>query len=638
MEKRKSAKTQDAATLASAHWAQLLQHLQGPVYICDADGYITQFNDAAAALWGRRPETGRDRWCAAARLYQADGQELPPDQSPMALSLRTRQAIRDAEITIERPDGSHRQVRLSPNPIFDASGTLLGAVDQMLDATAFKEADQARSRLAAIIRSSDDAIISKDLNGIIRSWNQGAQRLFGYEAEEVIGRSITILIPPDRLDEEPGVIARIRLGESVDHYETIRRRKDGSLVDISLTVSPILGSDGTIVGASKVARDISDRKRTEQALVEADLRKDEFIATLAHELRNPLAPLKTSLHLIRMTGFSGQVPRSTLEMMERQVNHLGRLVEDLLDLSRLSHGTIQLKKEKLGLSDVVSDALEVSSPLIESKDHHLELSLQPELRVIGDRTRLVQVLVNLLNNAAKFTRPRGLIRLVVERDGNQARIRCADNGMGIAPDMQAAVFGMFTRAPQGSDAGREGGMGIGLSVVKHLVALHGGSISLRSEGVGKGTEFTVCLPLDTDVPETAQSTTRPASQPATAGRRILVVDDNVDAADSLAALFGAIGHEVVTAHSGLEAISKGQQMLPDVVLLDIGLPDLSGHEVAARMRQEPWGNAALLVALTGWGEDRDRKLSIASGFDHHFVKPVDLDILESLMNASATRH
>ena len=181
-------------------------------------------------------------------------------------------------------------------------------------------------------------------------------------------------------------------------------------------------------------------------------------------------------------------------------------------------------------------------------------------------------------------------------------------------------------------------MGIGLSVVKHLVALHGGSISLRSEGVGKGTEFTVCLPLDTDVPETAQSTTRPASQPATAGRRILVVDDNVDAADSLAALFGAIGHEVVTAHSGLEAISKGQQMLPDVVLLDIGLPDLSGHEVAARMRQEPWGNAALLVALTGWGEDRDRKLSIASGFDHHFVKPVDLDILESLMNASATRH
>ena len=638
MEKRKPTKTQNGPTLGSALWAQLLQHLQGPVYICDAEGYITQFNDAAAALWGRQPEIGRDRWCGAPRLYQADGQELPPDQSPMAFSIRTRQAIHDAEIIIERPDGSRRQVRLNPNPIFDESGKLLGAVDQMLDATAFKEADQARARLAAIIRSSDDAIISKDLNGIITSWNQGAERLFGYEAAEVIGRSITILIPPDRLDEEPGVIARIRLGESVDHYETIRVRKDGSLVDISLTVSPILGSEGTIVGASKVARGIGERKRTERALAEADRRKDEFIATLAHELRNPLAPLKTSLHLIRMTGFNGQVPRSTLEMMERQVNHLGRLVEDLLDLSRLSHGTIQLKKEKLALSDVVSDALEVSSPLIESKNHHLELSLLPGLRVIGDRTRLVQVLVNLLNNSAKFTRPRGWIRLVVERDGNQVRIRCADNGMGIAPDMQEAVFGMFTRVPQNPDAIRESGMGIGLSVVKHLVALHGGSISLRSEGVDKGTEFTVCLPLDTEVPEQAGSTAPPASLPTAAGRRILIVDDNVDAADSLAALFRAIGHEVVTANTGMEAISNGRQMLPDVVLLDIGLPDLSGHEVAAHIRQQPWGKLTLLVALTGWGEDRDRKLSMASGFDHHFVKPVDLEILETLMNASVVRH
>jgi PAS domain S-box-containing protein len=638
MEKGRSEKARDAPPLASAHWAELIHYLHGPVYICDADGYITHFNEAAVALWGRRPEIGRDRWCGALRRYQVDGQELPPDQSPMAFAIRARQAIHDAEIIIEKSDGSRRQVRLNPNPIIDASGELLGAVNQMLDATAYKESDHARARLAAIIQYSDDAIISKDINGIITSWNQGAERLFGYEAAEVIGRPITILIPPDRLDEEPAVLARIRRGESVDHFETIRRRKDGSPVEISLTISPIRGSNGVIIGASKVARDIGDRKRAERSLAEADRRKDEFIATLAHELRNPLAPLKTSLHLIRMTGYSGHVPRSTLEMMERQVNHLGRLVEDLLDLSRLTQGTIQLKKEKLGLSDVVSDAMEATSPLIESKNHRLELALTPDLWVLGDRTRLVQILVNLLNNAAKFTRPRGLIRLVVERDGKQARIRCADNGMGIVPEMQEAVFGMFIRTAEGSDAGREGGMGIGLSVVKHLVALHGGTIKLRSEGADKGTEFTVCLPLTQNAPEQGESTAPLLPHPAHAARRILVVDDNVDAAESLAALFGALGHEVTTAKSGAEGLAKARQRPPDVVLLDIGLPDQSGHQIAAQMRQEPWGKTVLLVALTGWGEDRDRKLSMASGFDHHFVKPVDLDALETLMTRALVRH
>ncbi len=616
---------------SAAQWSHLLRHLPAPVYLCNADGYLTDCNQAAIDLWGRAPEVGRDRWCGSLRMYQADGQSLPLDQSPMAHTLRTRQAVRDAEIIIERPDGSRRNVRTNPSPVFDEAGNLTGAVNQLLDATAFREADHARARLAAIIESSEDAIISKSLESIIQSWNQGAERLFGYTADEVIGRPITIIIPDDRLEEEPQVLGRIRRGEVVDHFETIRRRKDGSPIEISLTISPIRNADGRVIGASKIARDIGDRRRYEQELLLADRKKDEFIATMAHELRNPLAPLTASLHLIQMSGYSGHVPRNTLEMMQRQVGHLTRLVEDLLDLSRLSHGTIELKKEVLTLDDIVNDAIEIVGPGIEAKGHHLELALPQNLQLIGDRTRLVQVLANLLNNASKFTPKSGLVKLTAGRDADQVRICVKDNGIGIAREHQERVFGMFTRVQNGS--GADGGMGIGLALARHLVALHNGSISLHSDGPGQGTEFIVVLPLDVAVGAPAISQHSAPLQAAAAARRILVVDDNEDAAASLSALFSALGHQVATAHSGQEALAAGPAFLPDVVLLDIGLPDISGNEVASRMRLEPWGKTATLVALTGWGQADDRKRSAAAGFDHHFVKPVDLDVLERLLAA-----
>ncbi len=616
---------------SAAQWSHLLRHLPAPVYLCNADGYLTDCNQAAIDLWGRAPEVGRDRWCGSLRMYQADGQSLPLDQSPMAHTLRTRQAVRDAEIIIERPDGSRRNVRTNPSPVFDEAGNLTGAVNQLLDATAFREADHARARLAAIIESSEDAIISKSLESIIQSWNQGAERLFGYTADEVIGRPITIIIPDDRLEEEPQVLGRIRRGEVVDHFETIRRRKDGSPIEISLTISPIRNADGRVIGTSKIARDIGDRRRYEQELLLADRKKDEFIATMAHELRNPLAPLTASLHLIQMSGYSGHVPRNTLEMMQRQVGHLTRLVEDLLDLSRLSHGTIELKKEVLTLDDIVNDAIEIVGPGIEAKGHHLELALPQNLQLIGDRTRLVQVLANLLNNASKFTPKSGLVKLTAGRDADQVRICVKDNGIGIAREHQERVFGMFTRVQNGS--GADGGMGIGLALARHLVALHNGSISLHSDGPGQGTEFIVVLPLDVAVGAPAISQHSAPLQAAAAARRILVVDDNEDAAASLSALFSALGHQVATAHSGQEALAAGPAFLPDVVLLDIGLPDISGNEVASRMRLEPWGKTATLVALTGWGQADDRKRSAAAGFDHHFVKPVDLDVLERLLAA-----
>jgi PAS domain S-box-containing protein len=623
----------------AAHWGHLLRHLRGAAYICDAEGYVTHFNEAAAAIWGRRPEIGREQWCGSHRIFLLDGTIVAREDCPMAWCIRDRRSYCDVEAVCERPDGTRRLVRVNPSPLFDAAGNFQGALNEIIDITEFKDADHARAQLAAIVRSSDDAIVSKDLNGVIQTWNQGAQRLFGYTAGEAIGKPITMLMPSDRVSEEAGVLARIRKGESVDHYETVRRRKDGALVDVSLTVSPIYAGYGRIIGASKIARDISERKSAERKLAEADRRKDEFIATLAHELRNPLAPLKTCLHLIRMTGYDSQrIARSTLEMMERHVNHLTRLVEDLLDLSRLTHGTIELKKERVSLGDVVSDALEIVTPLVESKGHRLDLTLPQNLTVIGDRTRLVQVVSNLLNNAAKFTPSRGLIRLSVRRQGNQVDICVADNGVGIATDEQEAVFGMFNRLrPPGS--GTETGMGIGLSLVKHLVSLHDGTIMVHSDGPGLGAKFTVRLPLAPAVAAAIEPGTTKDVKRIASSRRVLVVDDNVDAAEAMSVLFQTLGHEVRTAFSGSEALVIAREFEPDVVLLDIGLPDINGHDVAARLRHEPRGKELMLVALTGWGQEQDRQRSAAAGFDHHFVKPVDLDALEALMgNSKAVRH
>ena len=628
-----------ASAANSPSWAQLLRHLRGAAYICDAEGYITHFNEAAAETWGRRPQIGREQWCGSHRLFLRDGKPVPREQCPMAHCVRSRTPLFNVEAVCQRPDGTLRVVRVSPSPIFDDDGNFCGAVNEMVDVTEFVEADRARAHLAAIISNSDDAIISKDLDGVILTWNRGAERLFGYSAGEAIGRPVTLLIPPQRMDEEPKVLARIRRGESVEHYDTVRVRKDGSLVDISLSISPIYDSHKQIIGASKIARDITERKRVERALADADRRKDEFIATLAHELRNPLAPLTACLQMIRLAGYDPRrIPRNTLETMERQVNHLVRLVGDLLDLTRLTHGTLELKKERVLISDVISDALEIVTPLIQAKEHCFERSAPGGLQLQGDRTRLVQVLVNLLSNAAKFVPPKGLIQLNVDRQHGCVRFRVTDNGIGIAPENQEAVFGMFSRVRASSDR-FESGLGIGLALVRHLVELHGGTVSVHSEGLGRGAEFVILLPLTEDEPPEPVSARNEPKKPSSPRRRVLVVDDNADAVEMMSLLFQSLGHEVRTALSGTAALSLAKEFVPDVVLLDIGLPDISGHEVAARLRQEPWGRSVLLVALTGWGQERDRRLSSAAGFDHHFVKPVDLDALESLLDAAqAVRH
>jgi PAS domain S-box-containing protein len=488
---------------------------------------------------------------------------------------------------------------------------------------------EAQALFAAIVASSDDAIISKTLEGTILTWNDGAERLFGYTAEEAIGRSITMLIPPDRPDEEPSLLERLRRGERIDHFETVRVAKDGRRMDISLTISPVRDASGKIVAASKVARDVTQRKQAEAALRDADRRKDEFLAILAHELRNPLAPIRNSLHILRLTGQQELVA----EIMERQVNHMERLVDDLLEVSRITRGKIELRRESVEVAAIVRSAVETSRPLIEAGGHHLALAIPPEpLTLVGDPIRLTQVMTNLLNNAAKYTDAGGQIWLTVRREGERVAISVRDTGVGIPFDMLPRVFELFTQVDR-SASRSQGGLGIGLTLVKNLVERHGGSVQARSEGPGRGSEFIVRLPL---VPAP-----RPAIIPARASgestllaaQRVLVVDDNRDAAESLGMLLKLLGADVQVVYNGPDALEAVANHKPAVVLLDIGMPGMDGHEVARRIRQDPAFSNVKLIALTGWGQAEDRRRSHSAGFDYHLIKPTDFGALQTLLTS-----
>jgi two-component system, chemotaxis family, CheB/CheR fusion protein len=383
----------------------------------------------------------------------------------------------------------------------------------------------ATSLLAAIVESSDDAIVSKGLDGVISSWNPAAERLFGYTAREAIGQSVTILIPPDRLDEEGVILDRIRRGEPVEHYETVRLRKDGSPLDVSLTISPVRDSEGRIVGASKICRDITRQKQAEAELREADRRKTEFLAMLAHELRNPLAPIMNALQILEFSGNNAEASAHARQLIGRQVRQMVRLVDDLLDVSRISRGKIVLRRERIALSRVLEEAAEAVRVFFDRKEVVLTVALpEPDVDFFADPARLTQIVGNLLNNACKFTAPGGSVWLRGERDGGAVVIRVRDTGIGVAPDQMERIFDMFAQVDTSLQRD-EAGLGIGLTLVKTLIEMHGGTVSIQSDGLGKGTEFAVRLPLVTDTPTTPPSPTSgyepgdalPSTLPETSG-------------------------------------------------------------------------------------------------------------------------
>ncbi len=496
-----------------------------------------------------------------------------------------------------------------------------------------RRAEVAQSRLAAIIEFSHDAIVSKTLGGIVETWNQGAERLFGYRADEVIGQSITLIVPPDRLDEEQEILTRLAAGEVIEHYETVRVAKDGRRIEVSLTVSPIRDSDGRIIGASKVGRDITERKRVEETLRQADRRKDEFLALLAHELRNPLAPLRNGLEIMRIADGDLDVVTQAREMMERQLFHLVRLIDDLVDISCLNRNKIELRRQNVLLADVIGSAVETVRPTIEAGGHDLVISLPQEpIYLFADLTRLVQVFGNLLNNSAKYSNPRGTIWLDAERNGDRVSVSVRDGGIGIPESALPEIFDLFSQVDRSSEE-NSGGLGVGLALVKGFTEKHGGMVEVESPGRGLGSTFTVHLPA---LPPPRQPKFEGSGEKGWEGsgskRRILVVDDNRDSAISLAKMLQLLGNEVRIAHDGMEAVRLAERFGPEAILMDIGMPNLNGYEATRRIRSEPWGRKMRIIALTGWGQDGYRAQSKEAGCSGHLVKPVSLMDLENLLS------
>ncbi len=707
-----------------------------------------------------------------------------------------------------------REIREPDSDLLEMMATIGSQIGQFMDR---KAAEETLRRLAAIVESSNDAIISKNLDGIIVSWNKGAERLYGYTAEEIVGKPLTILVLPDHPDELPALMERLRRGEHISHYETVRVAKDGTRIDVSLTISPVRDAQGKIIGASKIARDITERKRAEaalrkseerltveleattrlhalstrllaadnlttalqdvlenaivtvgadfgniqlynaqigaleivvqkgfrqdfldyfrtvrvdegsacaqamqsgkriliedvnldpsyelhrqtaaaagyravqstplkahdgtilgmlsmhfraphrvseqdqrlldlyarhaadlierlrfeQALKEADRRKDEFLATLAHELRNPLAPIRNAVQIFRAKGSPVPELQWARDVIDRQVEQMTRLVDDLLDVSRITRGKIELRKQWVELATVVGSAVEGSRPLIEKWGHELTVTLPSEpVYLNADPTRLAQVLLNLLNNAAKYTEQGGRIWLTAKREGEHVVIRVKDTGIGIIKEMLPRIFQMFTQVDQSLERS-QGGLGIGLTLVQSLIEMHGGSVEAHSDGPGKGSEFVVRLAVATQAEDRgAQGATGDTPVATPAKCRILVVDDNRDSADSLAMLLRIMGNEVHTAHDGLEAVGAAGVFRPDVVLLDIGLPKLNGYEAGRRIREQQ-GKGVVLIALTGWGQEEDRRRSKEAGFDHHMTKPVEFDALQKVLADLKTTH
>ncbi len=552
-------------------------------------------------------------------------------------------------VRLQRQASAPAQTRwldLVYQPLRGADGSINGVFAHGVDITerklaeeALREAAQQAEQRARVFDTTLSAMTELgyifDRDGRFVYVNKALLDLWGVPLEEAVGKNFFDLKYPDAL------AARMQR-QIQEVFETHREIVDEAPYTSPTGVSghyeyilrPVLGDHGLVDQVAGSARDITSRKQAEDALKDADRRKTEFLAMLAHELRNPLAPIRSAVQVLRLTDCDPKTAQSMFEMMERQIVHIVRLVDDLLDVIRINRGTIELRRERVELAAVVRQAVETVRPHYANVDHELSVTLPATpIYLDADPTRLLQVLLNLLNNAGKFSAPGGRMRLTVAADGDVVVIKVRDNGVGIAAEHLSRIFEMFAQLDTSLERSR-GGLGLGLTLVKQLVERHGGSVGARSEGAGEGSEFVVRLPMLTEVIATPidQSV---AALVESAALHILVVDDNRDAVDSMALLLSLSGHEVDIAHDGLQAVAAAAQLHPDVVLLDIGLPHLDGYEVARRIRAQP-DDRVLLIAVTGWGQDDDRRRSSEAGFDAHLTKPIDYLDLDKLLAQWAT--
>jgi len=881
-----------------------LRSIGDAVITTDTEGRVTTLNAVAESLtgWTQSEALGQP----LDRVFRILNDETrQPVENPATRALREGVVVGLANHTVLiHKDGREQPIDDSAAPIRDERGHVSGCVLIFRDVAAQRRMEKERASqlltarvLASIVESSDDAIVSKSLDGVIQSWNAAAERLFGHTAAQAVGRHISLVIPPDRISEEDHIVARLKAGQRIEHFETERMHRDGRRLLVSLTISPITDDAGQVVGASKIVRDVTSQRRAEERerqllaeaaganakfqaffeqgalfagimamdgtlvdanrlswegcgftkeqavgkpfwdgpwwspsadlvarikdgsaraaagetfrvetpyfvgdgsqriadvtilpirdeagrvlflaptgtditdrqraeaererfatviesstdfigicdlngipffvnraglemvgldsldaaratpvpefffpedrprileeffpsvlekghgevevrfrhfktgaarwmaykvltvkdaagqpvalatvsqditarksmednlrslaaeLSEADRRKDEFLATLAHELRNPLAAISNAVQVLRHGGRDSKTVDSASEMLERQVGQVSRLVDDLLDMSRITQGKIELRKDHVELTPILDQAVETARALLESRHHDLTVTLPSgPIYLQADAARLAQVVGNLLSNASKFTDDGGHIGLAVEREGKNVVIRVRDTGIGIAAADLPRLFDMFTQVDTSLERSRDG-LGIGLTLVRALVEMHGGAVEARSAGLGQGSEFVVRLPTVAEAPKPGPRPTRGATA-RPVRRRVLIVDDNQDGAESLAVLLQLGGHETHTAHDGQQAIEDAERLRPDIVLLDIGLPRLNGYEVCRRIREQPWGKELSMVAVTGWGQQEDRRRSQEAGFDTHIVKPVEPEALMDLL-------
>jgi len=881
-----------------------LRSIGDAVITTDTEGRVTTLNAVAESLtgWTQSEALGQP----LDRVFRILNEETrQPVENPATRALREGVVVGLANHTVLiHKDGREQPIDDSAAPIRDERGHVSGCVLIFRDVAAQRRMEKERASqlltarvLASIVESSDDAIVSKSLDGVIQSWNAGAERLFGHTAAQAVGRHISLVIPPDRISEEDHIVARLKAGQRIEHFETERMHRDGRRLLVSLTISPITDDAGQVVGASKIVRDVTSQRRAEERerqllaeaaganakfqaffeqgalfagimamdgtlvdanrlswegcgftkeqavgkpfwdgpwwspsadlvarikdgsaraaagetfrvetpyfvgdgsqriadvtilpirdeagrvlflaptgtditdrqraeaererfatviesstdfigicdlngipffvnraglemvgldsldaaratpvpefffpedrprileeffpsvlekghgevevrfrhfktgaarwmaykvltvkdaagqpvalatvsqditarksmednlrnlaaeLSEADRRKDEFLATLAHELRNPLAAISNAVQVLRHGGRDSKTVDSASEMLERQVGQVSRLVDDLLDMSRITQGKIELRKDHVELTPILDQAVETARALLESRHHDLTVTLPSgPIYLRADAARLAQVVGNLLSNASKFTDDGGHIGLAVEREGKNVVIRVRDTGIGIAAADLPRLFDMFTQVDTSLERSRDG-LGIGLTLVRALVEMHGGAVEARSAGLGQGSEFVVRLPTVAEAPKPGPRPTKGATA-RPVRRRVLIVDDNQDGAESLAVLLQLGGHETHTAHDGQQAIEDAERLRPDIVLLDIGLPRLNGYEVCRRIREQPWGKELSMVAVTGWGQQEDRRRSQEAGFDTHIVKPVEPEALMDLL-------
>jgi len=621
---------------SESHLRAVLDSLSAYVAVLDIDGVVTEINRAALDTIGAsRAEMVGKRFTET--FWWSNDESRRDLRRAIDHALAGQSSRYDLILPI--PDGETSDLDFMLNPMFDADGRVTHLVPSAVDITERKRAERALQFQTSTTKRLLDAniigiiVVNEDH---ILSANESFLRSLGYSHEDLIGgrlkwRDIT---PPEYQPHDARAILQLRTEGVFSPFQKDYLHKDGHRVPILLGGAMLDSAADTWVC---FVQDLTPIKAVENQLREADVRKDEFLATLAHELRNPLAPIVNSLHLMRLAQHDQEIVEKARATMERQLTHMVRLVDDLMDISRISRGAIELRKERIDLATVMQSALEASRPQMDEMGHHLDMAMPSEpILLDADSTRIAQVFTNLLNNASKYTNRGGHIRIAVEPSSTDVAITVQDNGIGIRADVLPYVFDMFVQADHSLERSH-GGLGVGLTLVKRLVDMHGGTVGAASDGDDAGSIFTVRLPRAHHSPLGAGDRSSSAQHPD-AGLRILIVDDNADSADSLATIMSLMGHEVLVAYDGEAALSLALSSVPDAILLDIGLPRLNGYDVCRRIRQVPGGDNITIIAQTGWGQTEDRVRTLEAGFDHHLVKPVDPNLLANVLNSERRAH